>query len=170
MPVKNKAVNGDFETGSLVPWISTNVTINNQQSHSGTFSALLFGTTTSSLMFQTVPVTTGDSFEFFLSIAKIGNLPSPQVNIAVIYVNAASIPISIGMSVILPVNHLPNNLNNDWITIYNTTSVVPEAATQAMIIIHKIPAPSTADIVVDDIALIQTGGGTIGATGTTGAT
>ncbi|MGG3176610.1 NTTRR-F1 domain, partial [Brevibacillus laterosporus] len=170
LPFGNKIVNGNFETGSLVPWNFSNVAINNLQSHTGSFSALFFGNTTNSVLYQTVPVTSGEIFEFFLSIGKIGNLPSPQVNIALIYLNAASTPENIGINIILPVGKLPNNLNNNWSTIYEISSVVPAAATQAMVIIHKIPAPSTADIVVDDIVLVQTGAGTIGGTGPTGAT
>ncbi|WP_372486488.1 NTTRR-F1 domain [Brevibacillus laterosporus] len=151
MPFGNKIVNGNFETGSLIPWSSSNVAISNLQSHTGSYSALLFGNAANSFLFQAVPVTVGDSFEFFLSIAKIGNLPSPQVDIALIYLNAASTPISIGMSIILPTGHLPDNLNNNWSTIYEISSVVPAMATHAMVIIHKIPSPSTSDIVVDDI-------------------
>ncbi|WP_175393331.1 NTTRR-F1 domain, partial [Brevibacillus laterosporus] len=170
MTFNNKVVNGNFETGTLTPWSSSNVTTSNLQSHSGSFSALLFGNTANSFLVQDIPVVPGDSFEFFLSIAKTGNLRSSQVNIALIYLNVVATPIGIGMSTILPIDHLPNSTNNNWTTIYETTSVVPATAIRALVIIHKIPSPSTADIVVDDIVLLQTGSGATGATGATGDT
>ncbi|WP_156037948.1 NTTRR-F1 domain [Brevibacillus laterosporus] len=82
---------------------------------------------------------------FFYRSGKTGNLPSPQVNIPLNYLNAASTPENIGINIILPVDQLPNILNNNWTTIYEISSVVPAAATQAMLIIHKIPVPLTAD-------------------------
>ncbi|MBG9789037.1 collagen like protein [Brevibacillus laterosporus] len=170
MPFSNKVVNGDFETGTLFPWSFTNVSITNLQSHTGFFSALLFGDTANSLLFQAIPVTPGDSFELFLSIAKLGNLVSPQVNIALLYLDVATIPVGIGLNLTIPVGHLPDNTANIWTTIYETTSVVPATATQALLIINKIAALSTADIVVDDIGILQTSGGATGATGATGDT
>ncbi|MGG1267862.1 NTTRR-F1 domain, partial [Brevibacillus laterosporus] len=170
MPFSNKIVNGDFETGTLIPWSSINVAITNLQSHTGFFSARLFGNTTNSLLFQAVPVTPGDSFEFLLSIAKLGNLVSPQVNIALLYLDVTATPVGIGLNFTIPVGHLPDNTANIWTTIYETTSVVPATAIQALLIIEKVPALTTADVVVDDIQLLQTSGGATGPTGATGAT
>lgn len=153
----NRIVNGDFETGTLTPWGSSNVSITSLHSHTGTFAAQLLGGTTSSLLTQLVPVVPGESFEFFLSIAKIGGLPSPQVDIKIVYFNVIALPVSIGLSTTIPIDHLPDNTNNkNWTTIYETTSIVPLTAIDAVVIINNVPSASTADIVVDDIALLQT--------------
>ncbi|WP_068793873.1 NTTRR-F1 domain [Brevibacillus laterosporus] len=153
----NRIVNGDFETGTLTPWGSSNVSITNLHSHTGNFSAQLLGGTTSSLLTQLVPVVPGESFEFFLSIAKTGGLPSPQVDITIIYLNIVALPVSIGLSTTIPFDHLPDNTNNkNWTTIYETTSIVPLTAIDAVVLINNVPSPATADIVVDSIALLQT--------------
>lgn len=37
MTIQNLVINGDFENGTLSPWISDNAAITNQYSHSGFF-------------------------------------------------------------------------------------------------------------------------------------
>ncbi|GIO02278.1 hypothetical protein J5TS2_29460 [Brevibacillus halotolerans] len=51
MPFSNIVENGNFESGTLFPWSFTNVAITDLQSHSGFFSALLFGGIANSLLF-----------------------------------------------------------------------------------------------------------------------
>ncbi|WP_309402714.1 NTTRR-F1 domain [Brevibacillus laterosporus] len=74
----------------------------------------------------------------FLSIAKSGNVISPQVNIVLIYLDVANIPVGIGLNLTIPVGHLPDNTANIWTTIYKTTSVVPATAIEALLIICTI--------------------------------
>ncbi|MCZ0832090.1 hypothetical protein O0535_15200 [Brevibacillus halotolerans] len=51
LPFSNIVENGNFESGTLFPWSFTNVAITDLQSHSGFFSALLFGGIANSLLF-----------------------------------------------------------------------------------------------------------------------
>ncbi|MEC1538283.1 hypothetical protein P9D55_20310 [Bacillus sonorensis] len=47
-------VNGGFETGTLAPWVGVNTTVTSEFSHSGFFSARLFGGTFTSYITQFV--------------------------------------------------------------------------------------------------------------------
>lgn len=51
LPFSNIVENGNFESGTLFPWSFTNAAITDLQSHSGFFSALLFGGIANSLLF-----------------------------------------------------------------------------------------------------------------------
>src|SRR4051812_45296070 len=85
MSIQNLIINGGFETGTLVPWTSSNTTVTNLFSHSGTFSARLQGGPITSYIAQFVPVTPGVSYELLISLAKVGVQPAAPVVIQVFY-------------------------------------------------------------------------------------
>ncbi|MCH1627610.1 NTTRR-F1 domain [Fredinandcohnia quinoae] len=72
MSLNDLIINGDFETGSLSPWIVFNAIPTISFSHSGIYSALLPGGDLNSFIAQFVPATPGQSFGIIVSLAKIG--------------------------------------------------------------------------------------------------
>lgn len=159
MPLNNVVVNGDFETGSLTPWLSANTSINSTFSHSGFFSAQLAGGGLNSFISQFVPITAGNNLELLFSLAKIGALPSPTVSTSIAYYDAVFNFLGFGLIVNNISSRIPDVTTNDtWLELYNATSPAPAGTTQALITIDALPQAGTANILVDDIeALLVTG-------------
>ncbi|WP_313894937.1 NTTRR-F1 domain [Psychrobacillus sp.] len=154
MTIQNLVINGDFETGTLSPWISDNATITNQYSHSGFFSARLQGGNVVSFIAQTVSVNEGEGFELLVSLAKVGFSPAAPVQIQVIYLDSMDNSLGNGIFVNVPVDRIPTADNDTWLEIYQTTTQSPPGATQAFILINSLPQAGTSDILVDDVALL----------------
>lgn len=172
MTLNNNVVNGGFETGSLVPWLSLNASINSANSHSGFFRAQLNGGGLNSFIVQLVPITAGDNLELLFSLAKLGALPNPIVSTSVSYYDALFNFLGTGLIVNNISSRLPDAATDDtWLEVYNVTTPAPAGTTQALIAINALPQAGTADVLVDDVeALVVTGaGGATGATGATGA-
>ncbi|WP_346817878.1 NTTRR-F1 domain [Bacillus paramobilis] len=152
--INNRIVNGGFETGALSPFIVNNVSsvsIDNAHSHSGIFSARLSGDAT---IAQAVPVSPNETFQLFVSLAKFGATPSPSMFIAVAYYTSASVFLGYGLLTPIVFNRIPDNNEKDWLEFYGTTSSVPATATQALVIISKASEAGSADVFVDDLALL----------------
>ncbi len=164
-------VNGSFETGTFLPFVPFNAAITSQFSHSGFFAALLEGGTSEAFVSQTVPVTEGERFEFLVSLAKVGAASNSQVSAVISYFDAASNFIGLGLSLNVPASHLPDVSEDTWLEIYQTTEPVPAGATSAVVLISRLPPAGNADVVVDDISLLDvTGEGEPGPPGPTGPT
>ena len=168
MTIQNLIVNGSFETGVLSPWVGMNATITSQYSHSGFFSARLQGGNVVSFIAQTVPVNVGEGFEFLVSLAKVGFAPAAPVQIQVIYLDSMSNLLGNGLFTNIPADRIPTADNDTWLEIYQTTTLAPQGATQAFVLINSLPQAGTADILVDDVALLTAPSGPTGPTGATG--
>ncbi|MED0832735.1 NTTRR-F1 domain, partial [Bacillus siamensis] len=164
--MNNPIINGSFETGTLEGWSSANTQINSLFAHSGRYSAQFIGTQPYAYLSQIIPIS-AQSLTLFVSLATLGNEPSPQVTLQIIYVSAAGEQISSVQENITPGN-LPNVLFHTWSEIYKTSSV-PSGAASAVIVLSKV---SSGTVLIDDVSLAQTGGdpGVTGITGPTGVT
>lgn len=165
--LENRIENGGFETGSLSPFTGTEAVIVDTNSHSGIFSVRMTGGTANAFVQLFVPVEPGDSFELLVSLAKSDAAVSPPVSITVGYYSAAFAYLGSGLSAYLPPDRLPDNAEDNWIELYLTVSPAPAEATQALILINKLPLAGSSDMVLDDIALLAVNAPT-GATGATG--
>ena len=163
---------GGCETGNLAPWISLNSTINHTISHSGYYSVSLAGGTLNSYFYQIVPISPNQEFEFIVSIAKLNALISPAVVLSVAYYNSAFSFLGYGLIVNIPSGNITDNSIADWTEIYQTTSLAPATATQALVLVKKLPLAGSASLAFDDVSLVALSGmtGDTGATGATGAT
>lgn len=155
MTVQNLIINGGFETGTLSPWAGINATISMQYSHSDFFSARLQGGNTVSYIAQIVSINPGEGFEFLVSLAKVGLAPAAPVIIQVIYLDNLSISTGNGFFTNIPVDRIPTANSDTWLEIYQTTIPAPPNTTQAVIVINTLPQLGTADILVDDVALLS---------------
>jgi hypothetical protein len=166
----NLVINGDFEIGSLSPWDSEGASITGENSHSGLYSVRLAGGTDTAYLTQLVPVTPGENYELFTSLAKVGGAPSPFVSVSLFYLDGSFNIVGYDLVDDVYENRLPNGVAAEWITVYHLTSVVPQSATQALIAIYKAPEAGTSDLLVDDVQLLEATGsqGPAGPTGPTG--
>ncbi len=172
MSLYDLIVNGNFETGSLIPWTTYDTIITSQYSHSGVFSAQFPAGPSFSFLYQFVPATPGQRLEFLVSLGKIGDEPSPQIDLIILYADSFLTYIEPGLLLILPQDFLPEANERNWIEVYKTTAPVPPGATQALVFISKQFQSGTAGICIDDISLLEVldGSEAIGATGATGET
>ncbi|MCY8552714.1 NTTRR-F1 domain, partial [Bacillus haynesii] len=171
MSIQNLVVNGSFENGALPPWVGQNATVTTQFSHSGFWSARLLGGAVTSFIAQFVPVDAGEGLEFLVSLAKEGfPAPSPQVQIQVSYFDSSFNFLGQGLFLNIPFNRLPIVENNTWLEVYQTTTPAPAGSTMAFILINTLPQAGTANVIVDDVALLDVEGGGTGPTGPTGPT
>ncbi|PTY75922.1 hypothetical protein B5V88_13475, partial [Heyndrickxia sporothermodurans] len=172
MAIRDLIVNGDFESGTLSPWIILNASTTVTFSHSGYFSAQLFGGDLNSFIGQFVPASAGQSFELIVSLSKIGVNPSPPVTIQVTYFDSLFNFLGFGKLTNIATERVPNVENNvTWLEVYQTTSPAPAGTTQAFVLINKLPLTGSADILVDDVSLLLSEAmGSPGPTGPTGPT
>lgn len=154
MTIENRVINGGFETGTFSPWAATNATITNQFSHSGSFAARLLGGNVNSFVFQFVEANPTKRFEFLVSLAKVGPLTSPPVSLSVAFYNASFGFLGYGLITNIPSSRLPNVENETWLEVYQSTSPAPLGTTQALVLINKLPQAGSADVIVDDVALL----------------
>jgi hypothetical protein len=158
LTIINKVLNGNFDTNSLAPWDSLNAVLDPSQSHTGYFCALLTGETTYSFISQTISVKPEQNFEFLCSLSHIAaspNVPNPQINIYVSYLDSNQQFINYGLIQKVLVGHLPGNSDgNQWLEIYKTTLLAPASAVQAVVLIETVPKAGTSSVLVDDVALL----------------
>lgn len=155
--IDNRIVNGGFESNSFPPsWsvTGTGATIASGNSHSGPNSARFAGGTGTITLSQRVPVSPGENFEFFVSLAKIGTLTSPQISIVISYRDSTDGFLGNALSTTISSGRLPNNDERDWLEIYRTTTAAPAGTTQALVQITKNGLSNSAAVVVDDVALL----------------
>ncbi|WP_141391423.1 NTTRR-F1 domain, partial [Aneurinibacillus migulanus] len=171
MAITNLIINGSFETGTLVPFVTANAVIDATNSHSGLFSARLLGEIATAFVAQQVPAAPGDSFELLVSLTRTPDSPSPPIAISVSYLNAANVLVATALMTSIAAGRLPSSSTNDWTEIYETTTLAPPGTTSAVVIIFKLPLAGSSDVLVDDIALLRSNGvpGPTGPTGPTGA-
>ncbi|WP_222930645.1 NTTRR-F1 domain, partial [Bacillus wiedmannii] len=170
--IKNRIVNGGFETGTLSPFIVNNpsfVSIGGLNSHSGVYSAKLSGGLATAIIAQAVPVSPNETFELFVSLSKTGPFPSPLIAINVQYYNGNTF-LEDGLVTFIHSNRIPDNNEKDWLEVYGTTSPVPATANTASIVIAKFSELGSADVFIDDVSLLSVANsGTTGPTGPTGS-
>lgn len=152
---KDLVGNGSFETGEFSPWIQSGAAITSRFSHSGFLSLQLAGGTVDAYVFQFTPVKPAVSFEFLVSLSKIGVAPSPLVTITVLYYDADYNFLQLGLLAEIPPDHLPNVEDKIWMELYRTTDLTPDDVTQALVFISKLPEEGAADVVVDDVSLLE---------------
>lgn len=112
-----------------------------------------------------MPVVSGQSLIFIVSLGRIGNNSSPQVTIQILFVNSEGEEIEGGQEIIIASGNLPNVSFNTWNEIYRTIET-PAEAVNAVVVISKTTFGS---VLIDDVSLIESAGG-IGPTGATGVT
>ncbi|WP_176543586.1 NTTRR-F1 domain, partial [Bacillus toyonensis] len=172
--ITNLIINGGFENGTLLPFLTVNASIDGTHSHTGVFSASLFGGIGNAVIAQEVPVSSNQNYELLASLAKVGAAASPTISITIAYYAGAVIPanfLGYGLSVIIPSDRLPDNSQNTWLTVHQTTSLAPPTATQALVSIFKLGQIGSPNVAVDDIALLAAEqSGPTGPTGPTGDT
>jgi len=172
MASANAIVNGDFETGNLIPWGSQNAATDSTASHSGVYSARISGAT-GGLLYQIVPATPGASYELVASLAKASSGVGPYVYVYVSFYDNALVLTGVGLLAGIA-TRLPNGGANEWTVVYYTTTPAPPGTTQAYVVFQTLATPITVDLLVDDVALLPVGGvgmpGPTGATGSTGPT
>ncbi|BCD23505.1 hypothetical protein BC30090_2402 [Bacillus cereus] len=113
--IKNRIVNGGFETGTLSPFIVNNpsfISINNSNSHSGVYSARLSGSLATAIIAQAVPVSPNETFELFVSLSKVGPFPSPLIAINVQYYNGNTF-LGDGLVTFIHSNRIPDNIEKN---------------------------------------------------------
>ena len=114
MSIYNLVTNGSYENGTLLPWLTLNTTLTSQFAHLGYYSARLEGGTLNSYIAQFVEARPGDSYEFLISLAKIGPTPSPPITLQVLFYDESYNYLGNGLiSNILPDN-IPNVENDTW--------------------------------------------------------
>jgi len=170
MSFQNLIINGGFETGTLTSWSPANTTVTSQFSHSGSFSVRFQSSPFTSYIGQFVPLNSGERMEFLASFAKVGTTPSTPVFIQVTFYDSLSNFLGPGLGITIPIGHIPTVDNDTWLEIYQTTTPAPANTTQAFILIHTLSQARTANVLVDDVALLVAPTGDIGATGATGPT
>ena len=168
MSISNLIVNGSFETATFPPWNAYAATITSQYTHSGIFAAELAGGPSNSNITQLIPVVPGQQYEFLVSLSKVNSNPSPGISISIAFFNGGFSYLGQGLTMIIPVNSLPDISGKDWTEIYATTEPAPPGTVQAIIFIGTIPQIGTSNVIVDDAALLVAEGGQIGPTGPTG--
>ncbi|WP_326988618.1 NTTRR-F1 domain, partial [Bacillus mojavensis] len=156
-------VNGGFETGNLTGWAFANTSVINTFAHSGSYSAQFISSQPYAFLGQIVPVVSGQSLIFTVSLGKTENNPSPQVTIQILFVNSEGEQIEGGQKFIIATGKLPNVSFNTWNEIYRTIET-PAEAVNAVVVISKTTFGS---VLIDDVSLIESAGG-IGPTGPTG--
>lgn len=169
MSINELIANSGFETGAFPPWTATNSTITTQYSHSGYYAAQLAGGTLNAFIFQFVSVDPQERFEFLVSLAKVGTNPSPPISTSIAYYDVDSNFLGYGLITNIPTGHLPNVNEENWVEVYQTTDPAPAGATQALVMVNKLPQAGSAAIIVDDVSLLAVEGMS-GVTGPTGAT
>lgn len=150
----NKIQNPGFETGTFANWSVSNATIDAAHSHSGNFSARLTGGAVDAFVSQTFSINPGDHFEATVALSKLGPASSPPVGISVIYYNAALSFLGFGLNTFIPAAHLPDNNEHDWTEITQITSPAPANAAVGQMIVFKSALAGSADVLVDDVALL----------------
>ncbi len=154
MPITELIVNEGFETGAFPPWVPSQAKITLEFKNSGYYGARLIGGTVNSFISQFVRVNPGESFEFLVSLAKIGAGISPPVSLFISYYDSSLIFLGYGLITNIPTDSLPDVDENIWLEIYETTNPTPAGATKALVLINKLPQAGSTDIVVDDVSLI----------------
>ncbi|MED3977174.1 NTTRR-F1 domain [Priestia megaterium] len=165
MLIQNLIINGGFERGTLTSWSSANTTVTSQFSHFGSFSARFQSSPFTSYMGQFVPLNPGESMEVLASFAKVGTAPSTPVFIQVTFYDSLSNLLGPGLGTTIPGGQIPTVNNDTWLKIDQTTTPAPPNTTQAFILIYTVPQAGTANVLVDDVALLVAP-----ATGNTGPT
>src|SRR5690625_6629799 len=143
-----------------------------KKAHTGRFAAnLAYGTAESSLR-QTVAITSGQNYQFHVSLSTSTDLNSPTIYVQVLYENTAGEVVGVGLEEEIVYGNIPGGTSDAWLNILQITELAPATATQASVIISKPISALNAPIVyVDDVALVEfSGGDGTGATGPTGVT
>ncbi|PFT70861.1 collagen-like protein, partial [Bacillus thuringiensis] len=159
--------NSSFETGTLPPWVGSNAVVTNLCSHTGSFSARLTGGNVTSYIAQFVPVTAGSTFEFFVSLAKVGVGIAAPVQLQVIFLDSLFNSLGNGLFINILVDGLPTCDADTWLTVYQAVTAAPVGTTQAFVLINSLPQVGTVDLLIDDVELITTPTGSTGVTGAT---
>ncbi|MEW4282455.1 NTTRR-F1 domain [Priestia koreensis] len=171
MDINNVVMNSGFESNSLQPWVSLNGLLSKNYSHTGSFSVILQGGNINAFLYQFVPAMAGESFEFLVSIGKLGYSTPSTVTLQISYYDDALNFLGYGLIESIDVDRIPNpTVTNTWLEAYQNTSPAPSGTTQALILVNKLAAIGVADLVIDDIELLTaTGSDLVGPTGPTGA-
>lgn len=151
----NKILNGGFENNTFPPWENSNATFTTQFSHSGRQAAKLIGDTKNSFIYQLVNTTPTEQFVFSGFLGKIGKLPSPPLSISLAYYDKDLNFLEYGLITNFPKGHLTNTADEEWLKVNETTSIAPLGTTQALLLINKLPQTGTADVIVDDVELLD---------------
>lgn len=153
--MKNLLKNSGFETGSLAPFIGTNVLIQSNYSHSGKFSALFPGGQRESRLIQSVQIHSGAQLLFKVYLAKVDKKPAPPLTFGVAYLNSSYVLLEYGIKLELSYNQLPCQSEENWLQIIKIPQPPPPNAAYAQVFFIKPSAAGSADVLIDDIELLK---------------
>lgn len=153
--MKNLIINGNFETGTLAPFAGRNVLIQAKYSQSGQFSALIPGGYQESNLQQSVSIYPGSQLQFRVSLAKSGGQDSPPITLIIAYQTSTYVFIEYGLKIEIQTNQLPDVLGGSWLHLIENPISPPPNAAYAQVLITKPTSKGTADILIDEIQLIE---------------
>lgn len=157
MASEDLIMNGGFETGSLSPWLGSGVTLATLPTHTGFYAVQLAGGGTNSYLYQMVPVTPGERYTLFLSLATNVMGTSPPLSVMLLYLDASYAFLGYGLTQYLPAGSLPNGGAGNWKSVYALSSPVPATGAYAILMVNQLPSVSSVPVLVDDVVL-GTGG------------
>nr|WP_318540708.1 NTTRR-F1 domain [Terribacillus saccharophilus] len=170
MPDQNIVRNGGFESGSLVPWVSSFASITQQYTHSGNYAARLDGGQETAFIAQYVsPVIAGYNYNLSVYLARESEQSAPTVQIQIIFLTANFQTAGRGLLLDIPSDSIPVAPLQGWREVTGISVTAPQGTSQIFLLINTLPDPALGSILVDDVSLSIFGGG-IGVTGVTGPT
>ncbi|WLR43257.1 NTTRR-F1 domain [Bacillus carboniphilus] len=147
--------NGNFENGLLDPWIgeSADVIASPCPVVVGDFSGRLKGGEVVASIFQNFNVVTGEAYQLTLSIATARKGTSPPVKIRVEYLNWLLEVVGFGLEESISQSQLPNGADGKFTTVQFITTIVPEKARFARVIIEKQGLAFSPSVVIDNVLM-----------------
>ncbi|WLR43264.1 NTTRR-F1 domain [Bacillus carboniphilus] len=147
--------NGNFEQGELDPWMGENVDVIASPCPVvvGDFSVRLKGGGVDATLFQNVNVITGETYQLTFSIATARKGTSPPVKIRVEYLNRLLEVVGFGLDESISQNQLPSGAEGKFNSIQLLTTIVPEEARFARLIIKKEGLVFSPSVIIDNVSM-----------------
>ncbi|WLR43256.1 NTTRR-F1 domain [Bacillus carboniphilus] len=155
--IQNLIENGNFERGELSPWKGKNVDVIASPCPVvvGDFSGRLKGGEVVASIFQNFNVVTGEVYQLTLSISTARKGTSPPLRIRVEYLNRILEVVGFGLEESISQSQLPNGADGKFTTVQFITTVVPEEARFARLIIEKQGLAFSPSVVIDNVLMIR---------------
>ncbi|NIK68621.1 NTTRR-F1 domain [Paenibacillus sp. BK720] len=154
MSIINYVANSGFESG-LTGWVTSGtVTLNSTYSQTGSNSAQVAGGTSGSYIYKLVSVPDSNNFELMVSLSKNGSGLGPSVIIGVFYFTTGLVYQNTGLLATIP-SRLPDGTANNWKAAYFNVEPAFPGATVAQIFITTGLLANSADLLVDDVQLLN---------------
>lgn len=148
----NQLKNGDFESGSLSPWHTQGVFVTESVSMQGNRAAMLKGEVANAYLLQTIPIQPDTEYELEVWLATDGASRSAPVSISVTYYREDGLFLDYGLIKYIQPGRLPTAGQDHWFHVKETAAAPSAEATQAIVLINRLPIESTAAVYVDQIS------------------